>query len=64
LHKIAQHMTEYDCYFTLFYEDGIEDLVGKAGWLNFTVFKPNANLENLRAALPKLKRINDLILSV
>lgn len=37
LHKIAQHMTEYECYFTPFYADGIEDLAGRAGWLNFTV---------------------------
>ena len=37
LHKIAQHMAEYECYFTPFYADGIEDLAGKAGWLNFTV---------------------------
>lgn len=37
LHKIAQHMAEYECYFTPFYADGIEDLAGRAGWLNFTV---------------------------
>lgn len=37
LHKIAQHMFEYDCYFTPYYADGIENLVGKAGLLNSTV---------------------------
>jgi hypothetical protein len=37
LHKIAQHLNEYDCYFTPYYADGIENLAGRAGWLNFTV---------------------------
>lgn len=37
LHKIAQHMKDYDCYFTPYYADGIEDFLGRMGWLNFTV---------------------------
>lgn len=37
LHKIAQHMKEYECYFTPYYADGIEDFFGRMGWLNFTV---------------------------
>ena len=37
LHKIAQHMQDYDCYFTPYYTDGIEDLVSRTGLLDFTV---------------------------
>jgi hypothetical protein len=37
LHKIAQHLQEYDCYFTPYYVDGIEDLVSRTGLLDFTV---------------------------
>ncbi|MBK9926821.1 MAG: hypothetical protein IPP66_16235 [Anaerolineales bacterium] len=37
MHKIAQHMGEYDCYFTPYYADGIEHLASRTGLLNFTV---------------------------
>jgi hypothetical protein len=37
LHKIAQHMSEYDCYFTPYYADGIENLAGRMGLLDSTV---------------------------
>jgi hypothetical protein len=37
LHKIAQHMGEYDCYFTPYYADGIEDFAARLGALNFSV---------------------------
>ena len=38
MHQIAQHMMErYDCYFTPYYADGIENLIASIGWLNFTV---------------------------
>jgi hypothetical protein len=37
MHKIAQHMSEYNCYFTPFYADGLIDLAARAGWLDFTV---------------------------
>lgn len=38
MHQIAQHlMDRYDCHFTHYYADGIEDFVAKMGWLNFTV---------------------------
>ena len=37
LHKIAQHMDDYNCYFTPYYADGIEDFAARMGWLNFTV---------------------------
>ena len=37
LHKIAQHMSEYDCYFTPYYADGLVDFASRIGWLNFTV---------------------------
>ena len=38
MHQIAQHMMErYDCYFTPYYADGIENLIASLGWLNFTV---------------------------
>jgi hypothetical protein len=37
MHKIAQHMGEYNCYFTPYYADGIEDFAARLGWLDFTV---------------------------
>jgi hypothetical protein len=37
LHKISRHMTEYDCYFSPYYTDGIADLAGRMGLLNSTV---------------------------
>ena len=37
MHQIAQHMGEYNCYFTPFYTDGIERLIAKTGLLDFTV---------------------------
>jgi hypothetical protein len=37
VHKIAQHMSEYDCYFTPYYADGIVAMAALFGWLDFTV---------------------------
>lgn len=38
MHQIAQHlMDKYDCYFTPYYADGIEDFAARMGWLDFTV---------------------------
>lgn len=38
MHQIArQLMKTYDCYFTHYYADGIENFAAKMGWLNFTV---------------------------
>lgn len=37
MHAIAQHMSEYACYFTPYYADGIEHLAAKAGLLDFSV---------------------------
>jgi hypothetical protein len=37
MHLIAQQMREYNCYFTPYYADGIENLVAKTGLLDFTV---------------------------
>lgn len=37
MHKIAQNMGEYNCYFTPYYADGIEDFAARLGWLDFTV---------------------------
>jgi len=37
LHKIAQHLSEYDCHFTPFYADGIIDLAARRHLLDFTV---------------------------
>ena len=34
MHQIASHlMNEYDCYFTPYYADGMEDLAARMGWL-------------------------------
>jgi hypothetical protein len=37
MHKIAQNMSEYNCFFTPYYADGVEDLAARLGWLDFTV---------------------------
>jgi hypothetical protein len=37
MHKIAQQMGEYHCYFTPYYADGMIDLAARADWLDFTV---------------------------
>ncbi len=37
LHKIGQHMSEYNCYFTPYYADGIEHFAAQTGLLDFTV---------------------------
>jgi len=38
MHQIAQHLTDkYDCYFTPYYADGVEDFAARMGWLDFTV---------------------------
>lgn len=37
MHKIAQHMADYDCYFTPYFADGIEDIAGRLGLLSSTV---------------------------
>lgn len=37
MHKISQHMKEYDLYFTPYYADGIEEFFANMGWLDFTV---------------------------
>jgi hypothetical protein len=38
MHAIARNlMDDNDCYFTPYYADGIENLLAKLGWLNFTV---------------------------
>ena len=37
MHLIAQQMREYNCYFTPYYADGIENLVAKTGLLDSTV---------------------------
>lgn len=37
MHKIAQHLGEYDCYFTPYYADGIEDVASQLRLLDFTV---------------------------
>ncbi len=38
MHQIASHlMNEYDCHFTPYYADGIEDFAARMGWLGSTV---------------------------
>ncbi len=38
MHQIAQHLMDvYDCYFTPYYADGIEDMFARLGLLDFTV---------------------------
>ena len=37
MHKIAQQMGEFNCYFTPYYADGFERLLAHLGWLDFTV---------------------------
>lgn len=37
MHKIAQNMSEHNCYFTPYYAEGVEHFATKMGWLNFSV---------------------------
>jgi hypothetical protein len=37
MHQIAQHMGEYNCYFTPYYADGVERLIAKTGLLDSSV---------------------------
>lgn len=37
MHQIAKHLTDYDCYFTPYYSDGIIDLLVQKGFLDFTI---------------------------
>lgn len=37
MHKIARNLGEYNCYFTPYYADGVENFVARLGWLDFTV---------------------------
>lgn len=38
MHQIASHlMNEYECHFTPYYADGVEDFAARMGWLGFTV---------------------------
>lgn len=37
MHKIAQQLGDYNCFFTPFYADGIENFAARMGWLDFTV---------------------------
>jgi hypothetical protein len=37
MHQIAKQLADYNCYFTPFYADGIEDFAARQGWLNSTV---------------------------
>ena len=37
MHKIAQQMGDFNCYFTPYYADGFERLLAHLGWLDFTV---------------------------
>jgi len=46
MHQIAQQMGEYNCMFTPYYTDGIEDLVAKTGALNFTVLGGRHQLDS------------------
>ncbi len=37
MHKIAMQLAEYNCYFTPYYADGVEDFAARMGWLDFSV---------------------------
>ena len=37
MHKISQHLPEYDCYYTPFYADGLIGKLARMGWLDFTI---------------------------
>lgn len=37
MHKIAKNLTDYDCYFTTHYADGVVDFGARMGWLDFSV---------------------------
>lgn len=47
MHKISQHLGEYELYFTPYYADGIEDFFARMGWLDFTVLGGRHRRETL-----------------
>ncbi len=48
LHKISRHLDEqYECYFSPYYADGIEDLAAKTGILDATVLGGKHQMDTL-----------------
>lgn len=41
MHKIAQHLGDFECYFTPFYADGLIGFLSQKGWLDFTILGGN-----------------------
>lgn len=37
MHQIAQHLSEYECFFTPYYADGLVGYAAKKGWASFSV---------------------------
>lgn len=37
MHQIAQHLSEYECFFTPYYADGLVGYAVKRGWANFSI---------------------------
>ncbi len=37
MHQIAQHLSDYECFFTPFYADGLVGYAAKRGWANFSI---------------------------
>jgi hypothetical protein len=37
MHQIARQLAEYNCFFTPYYADGMENFAARLGLLNFTV---------------------------
>ncbi len=50
MHQIARQLGDYNCFFTPYYADGIEDLAARIGLLNFTVLG-GRHLQDTRAYL-------------
>ena len=47
MHKIARNLSGYNCFFTPYYADGIEDLAARMGWLGATVLGGRHRRETL-----------------
>ena len=45
MHKIAQQLTAYDCFFTPFFADGIVDFLARKGCLDFSILGGNHKIK-------------------
>lgn len=48
VHRVAQYLKDYECWFSPYYGDGLLQFAAAAGWLDFTVLGGQARRRTLR----------------